>query len=581
MAGQHPNESTPIIIQPSSWKTRSYDAREEEKARRLIRDEVLLKRTEPYLQVHAKIKRKADGTTERIVAYLLRANTYTADVVEITTTDAYGVARIREGADVVDPDDDAEAPGSEWAALWADVDMVCGTPVPEIPTARQAVETVSALATRLGLRVRTLLGPEASVAAYQSALIAGVRAFYNVGHGYTGGIILANGARLTSDWFNGLAGRPVSPAVVYFNSCQVYNAPMQPAIMKAGARTFAGGIVNLLIGPSEQVSTDFWRRVLEAGEQMGPALRAAEAALYPVRGAHGIGGDLGVFGGAVRQAIVFEHANYGGRARALGIGRWDLAQIGLPNDSISSLRIPAGLKVTLYEDAAFRGSSVTFTSDTTFVGSFNDKTSSIVVEAASNAPAVDIFEHDNFQGMRKQLGPGRYNIGDMGLPNDCISSLRVGPGLKATLYEHRDFSGSAVSYVHDTSSVGSFNDKASSIVVEPVTAAVVEIFEHANFGGMCKVLGVGDYNLNQIGLPNDSLSSVRVPPGLEVVLYEHAGFTGASVRYTASTTFVGSFNDKTSSVRVRRRITLPQREAIPAEQIPRPAAGGNHAPATA
>ena len=61
MASKHPNEMTTIVIQPSSWKTRAYDAGEEESARRLIRQEVLLKKHEPYYEARAKIKYDQNG----------------------------------------------------------------------------------------------------------------------------------------------------------------------------------------------------------------------------------------------------------------------------------------------------------------------------------------------------------------------------------------------------------------------------------------------------------------------------------------------------------------------------------------
>jgi hypothetical protein len=65
--------------------------------------------------------------------------------------------------------------------------------------------------------------------------------------------------------------------------------------MKSGARTYIGGIVNLLIGPSEEVCKCFWDKVLAAGGEMGQALKDCEAAHYPAQGAHGISGDLGLF----------------------------------------------------------------------------------------------------------------------------------------------------------------------------------------------------------------------------------------------------------------------------------------------
>ncbi len=104
MPASHPNERTPISIQPSSWKTRPYDAREEERVRRLIRDEVLLKRHEPYYQARATIKFDQNGKPDRIIAYLLRSNTYTADVIEIQIDENYRIIGVKEGDKVAEQD---------------------------------------------------------------------------------------------------------------------------------------------------------------------------------------------------------------------------------------------------------------------------------------------------------------------------------------------------------------------------------------------------------------------------------------------------------------------------------------------
>jgi hypothetical protein len=65
--------------------------------------------------------------------------------------------------------------------------------------------------------------------------------------------------------------------------------------MAAGARTFIGGIINLLIGASEEVFKCFWKTVLTSSRPMGLALRGCEKANYPVANAHGISGDMGKF----------------------------------------------------------------------------------------------------------------------------------------------------------------------------------------------------------------------------------------------------------------------------------------------
>ncbi|GAA2377121.1 glycosyl hydrolase family 95 catalytic domain-containing protein [Dactylosporangium salmoneum] len=59
--------------------------------------------------------------------------------------------------------------------------------------------------------------------------------------------------------------------------------------------------------------------------------------------------------------------NYGGTGVTLAAGNYDIAQLqaaGIANDSISSIRVPAGYTVTAYADGGFTGTSWTFTADT-------------------------------------------------------------------------------------------------------------------------------------------------------------------------------------------------------------------------
>ncbi|MBO3458588.1 beta/gamma crystallin family protein [Aetokthonos hydrillicola Thurmond2011] len=79
------------------------------------------------------------------------------------------------------------------------------------------------------------------------------------------------------------------------------------------------------------------------------------------------------------QVIVYDDSQYRGFAQTLDVGNYDWGQI--HNDTISSLRVPDGMRVTLYSDTHFQGKSKTFTQDTPYVGDdFNDITSSIIVE---------------------------------------------------------------------------------------------------------------------------------------------------------------------------------------------------------
>ncbi|MFF3559660.1 discoidin domain-containing protein [Streptomyces sp. NPDC002574] len=91
-------------------------------------------------------------------------------------------------------------------------------------------------------------------------------------------------------------------------------------------------------------------------------------------------------GGTGTSATVYGDANYSGASAALAPGSYDLPALqakGIANDSISSLRVPAGCTLTGYADAGFSGTAWTFTGDApnlTTTGN-NDAISSLRVTA--------------------------------------------------------------------------------------------------------------------------------------------------------------------------------------------------------
>mgnify|MGYP000011016903 FL=1 len=83
-----------------------------------------------------------------------------------------------------------------------------------------------------------------------------------------------------------------------------------------------------------------------------------------------------------RGVTVYENSDFKGRQQFFGPGRYDVAQLsGVGNDTISSVRVPTGLRVTLYSEAGFLGDTANFTEDANYIGNqLNDRTSSLVVE---------------------------------------------------------------------------------------------------------------------------------------------------------------------------------------------------------
>jgi hypothetical protein len=97
---------------------------------------------------------------------------------------------------------------------------------------------------------------------------------------------------------------------------------------------------------------------------------------------------------APASATFYQNCSYGGWAAGLTIGSYKLAQLisaGATNDEISSLRVPAGLKVVLFEHENFVGSSITLTADNDCLvdEGWNNRVSSIRVESNTAPPAGD------------------------------------------------------------------------------------------------------------------------------------------------------------------------------------------------
>ena len=93
-------------------------------------------------------------------------------------------------------------------------------------------------------------------------------------------------------------------------------------------------------------------------------------------------------------AIFYQHKDYGGTAITLGTGNYNLSQLnakGIPNDWMSSLKVPSGWTVEVYENDNFGGTRWTYTSNTSYVGAgANDKMSSVKIYTGSGSPGTSV-----------------------------------------------------------------------------------------------------------------------------------------------------------------------------------------------
>lgn len=90
------------------------------------------------------------------------------------------------------------------------------------------------------------------------------------------------------------------------------------------------------------------------------------------------------------------------------------------------------------------------------------------VKHASDTRAT-IYADGDYQGYSVALGEGSYPQSELalyGFIGGDLTSLRVTPGFKVTLYANADLTGDSRSYTSDIRNVGDFNDRARSLKIE-------------------------------------------------------------------------------------------------------------------
>jgi hypothetical protein len=165
---------------------------------------------------------------------------------------------------------------------------------------------------------------------------------------------------------------------------------------------------------------------------------------------------------------------------------------------------------------------------------------------------------------------GNYvNPGAIGLPNDSVSSIKVGSNVVLRLYEHDNYAGRSSSFSNNDSNLSNDtigDNSVSSMKVERRTASCnpsadqVALYVDTDYRGQCVVKNLGSYvSPGAIGLPNDSISSVKVGSNVMLRLYEHDNYAGRASLFTGNDSNLGDNtigNDSVSSMKVERRNSL-------------------------
>ena len=284
--------------------------------------------------------------------------------------------------------------------------------------------------------------------------------------------------------------------------------------------------------------------------------------------------------------VFYNDCNAKGYSQSLRPGRYRGSELGTLKYNISSFTIYGNLRVKTYinkEDLS--GYSINHdASESCLTSTENDKIGSLVIEYKSTQQTqptyptggsgdyVTIYTDCSNRGNSLRLGPGNYGGDKLGLLKFDISSIEIPSTLKAKVYINNEYlSGTYYTLSENINCMNSsLNDRIGSIVIEetynnsnnnnnnqyqPNTNEAVIIYTDASYKGQSASLLPGTYNtMAQAGFPDNALSSLTVPAGYRVVIYEFENFTGKSSTITESKSafLFSSWNDKTSSIAVYR-----------------------------
>lgn len=142
--------------------------------------------------------------------------------------------------------------------------------------------------------------------------------------------------------------------------------------------------------------------------------------------------------------------------------------------------------------------------------------------------------------------------------NDSINRIDVPAGFRIIVTEDHNFKDTSA---WSESSILNFEpyglkNKISSLIVEKIAndQKLPTVYEDHGFCGRQQVLQLGDYRKKNLSFGNDRISSIKVPRGYTVRMWDDDKYKDRNYTYVGPTyiPFLNGFNDKVSSLKVRR-----------------------------
>ena len=251
-------------------------------------------------------------------------------------------------------------------------------------------------------------------------------------------------------------------------------------------------------------------------------------------------------------------------------GRYTSQQISLPRNSISSISIPDHLEVVLYSNDNFQGNSILVSNSVFKLGqyNFNDQTVSIeIIEKKNNSSCPNsmgrVYYNKNFNGKSISLVLGGNEI-DM----YQIQSIEISEGYDIKVYNNLNVVDIIDKNTNDISLTKSKNGIYTFVVskIEPVEKnATITLYKDIKFSGdKYYVIANNRTDFSNLDFLDGSISSLKIPEGLHLQIFENPDFTGSSIIISGEISNLKdyAFNDRIHSFTVINATNVPKDQVI-------------------
>ena len=234
------------------------------------------------------------------------------------------------------------------------------------------------------------------------------------------------------------------------------------------------------------------------------------------------------------NTIFYTDKNMQGVFISLQPGRYTSQQIKLPGKSISSIFIPENLEVVLYSNDNFQGNSILLSNNASNLidHNFNDQTVSIEIIQKDTVSCPNsigkVFYNTNFNGKSIPFALGLIEI-DM----HQIRSLQINEGYEIKIYQNFNIVEIVSKSISDIKIKKSENGLYSFLVskIDPIEKKTTIVL-YKDIDYYCKrqyIIANNETHFNNFKFMDTSISSVKIPEGLHLQIFENHDFTGASM----------------------------------------------------